>query len=175
MCSGFRTKVSQVEMTMDLTEASVDFFKMRLQSTARRYRTLRDIEGWKTFYVGGSRSPWQVRIYQKQDAVVRFEFIFRIPFLRKYGIRRPDELLLLRKIDLSRLVWLREIDRSKLEIGDGERLENFQKRALQSLSQQLSASQFSRALRDCGIARRDLFVTCPLELKLRRLQSRLVW
>ena len=172
---GFRSLVSRVEMTMDLTDTSVDSFKRVLFSTARRYRTLKDMEGRKTYYVGGPRSHWQLRIYEKQADVVRFEFIFRIPFLRKCGVRRSDEVLLLRKVDLNRLVWLREIDASKFQVGYRQNLANYQNRALRSWSQCLSATQFSKALMDWGVARRDLLVPCALESRLSRLQRRLVW
>jgi hypothetical protein len=175
MCRGFRSRVSKVEMTTDLTGTSVDFLKMRLQTTARRFRTLRDAKGRKTYYVGGPRSHWQVRIYEKQSAVVRFEFIFRLPFLRKCGIRRPDELLLLRTIDLNRLVWLREIDASKLQMGIGGDLEDYQNRILRTWAKYLSPTQFSQALKDWGVGRRDLLIPCSMETKLRQLQRRLVW
>jgi hypothetical protein len=175
MCRGFRSRVSKVEMTTDLTGTSVDFLKMRLQTTARRFRTLRDAKGRKTYYVGGPRSHWQVRIYQKQPTVVRFEFIFRIPFLRKCGVRRPEELLLLRTIDLNRLVWLREIDASKLQVGIGGDLEDYQNRILRTWATCLSSSQFAQALKDSGVGRRDLLIPCAMETKLRRLQRKLVW
>jgi hypothetical protein len=175
MCRGFRSQVSKVELTMDLTGTSVDFFEARLQTSARRFRTLRDIEGRKTYYVGGPRSHWQVRIYQKTDTVVRVEFIFRIPFLRRYGVRKPDELVLLRRVDLGRLIWLREIDTSKLEVGEKRRPKDDQNRVLRSLAQWLSAKEFSNALKELGIRRPDIFIPCVLESKLRRLQRRLLW
>ena len=162
-------------MTIDLTGTSVDFFKKHLQTTARRFRTLRDTVGRKTYYVGAPGSHWQLKIYQKRPAVVRFEFTLRIAFLQKCGLRRPHELVLLRNIDLTRLVWLQEVDQSKLKVGDEGRLGNNQNRALRSWAQCLSTRQFSKALKDWGIARRDLLVPCALEWKIRRLQRRLMW
>jgi hypothetical protein len=108
MRKGFRSQVSQAEMTFDFTGTSIGFIKRHLLTTARRFQSYRDELGRETYYVGGFKSPWQVRIYQKRDDVVRFEFIFRREFLRNKGISRPHELVLLRKIDLNRLVWLRE-------------------------------------------------------------------
>jgi hypothetical protein len=84
-------------------------------------------------------------------------------------------LLLLRTIDLNRLVWLREIDASKLQMGLGGDLEDYQSRILRTWAKYLSASQFSQALKDWGVDRRDLLIPCAMETKLRRLQRRLVW
>jgi hypothetical protein len=106
---------------------------------------------------------------------VRFEFIFRIPFLRKCGVLRPDELLLLRTIDLNRLVWLREINAAKLQVGIGGDPDDYQNRILRTWAKRLSSSQFSQALKDWGVGRRDLLIPCAMEKKLRRLQRKLVW
>lgn len=175
LCRGFKSQVSRVEMTFDLTGTSVNFFRRNLQSTARRFRTVTDARGWKTFYVGGPRSHWQLRIYQKQSTVVRFEFTFRIAFLRRWGIRRPHELVLLRNIDLTRLVWLREVNESKLLVSGEKELEDYQNRAIRRMAQFLSANRFSKWLKECRIFRPELFVPCSLEAKLRRLQRRLLW
>jgi hypothetical protein len=175
MRRGFKCRVSQVEMALDLTGTSVAFIKRRLLTTARRFKSYRDEWGRETSYVGGFRSPWQARIYQKRDDVVRFEFIFRREFLRNKGISRPHELVLLRKIDLGRLVWLREIDQSKLQVADGYDADDYRTRALRSLALRLSTKEFSAALKEVGSERPDLLIPCALEPKLRRLQRRLVW
>jgi site-specific recombinase XerD len=129
--------------------------------------------GRRTFYVGRPRSQWQLRVYDKTELLTRFEFIFRLEFLRKIGIRYPHELILLRRVNLSRLVSLREVDRSKLPKGSAE---DFRARAaVRAMSGSLTTRQFWAATKDYGIKRNDWFRPCPIEKRLQRMQDRLVW
>ncbi len=174
MRQGFHASLSKAELTFDLTEASVDFFARHILTTARRFRRLRDEHGWETYYVGGPLSPWQARVYQKTAATVRLEFVFRRPFLRKRGIRLPHELVLLRVLDLGRLVQLRELNMAKLQVGDCG-LEDYRHRALCHLARRMTLTEFCDALKENRIVRPDLIVPCALESKLRHMQSQLVW
>ncbi len=160
---GFRAQVSKIELTFDLSETSVGFFIRHAQTRARRTRRLRDEFGRRTFYVGGARSQWQLRVYDKADLVTRFEFIFRRAFLRRIGIRYPHELVFLRRANLRRLVWLWEVDRSQLP------------RAVQASAGSLTVRQLWAATKDYGPARSEWFRPCPIEKQLQRMQGRLVW
>jgi hypothetical protein len=172
MWQGFRVQVSKVEVTFDLSETSVEFFIRHVQTRART-RVLRDDSGRRTFYVGRPSSQWQLRVYEKAEFLTSFEFIFRLEFLRKIGIRYPHELILLRRVNLSRLVSLREVDRSKLPKGSAE---DFRARAaVRAMSGSLTTKQFWAATKDYGIKRNDWFRPCPIEKRLQRMQDRLVW
>jgi len=77
-----RVIVSYAELTFDLTGESVQWFERSIFSSARRFTTLSDDEGRRTFYAGGPTSPWQLRVYEKTADVTRFEFALRRRFLR---------------------------------------------------------------------------------------------
>jgi hypothetical protein len=53
-----------------------------------------------------------LKIYRKTCAVVRIEFTFQSRFLRKHGISRPQELSLLRKVNLWDQISFRKIDQT---------------------------------------------------------------
>lgn len=169
-----RASVCSVELTFDLTGTTVAFFTRHLYTTAKTFNLVTDARGHQTFYVGCARSPWQLRIYDKTADVVRFEFVFRRAFLRRHSIERPCELLLLRTIDLGRMVRLLRLDRRRIreiesEIGD------YQRRALCTLARWSTTKQFSALLKERGIRRPDFFTPCALERKLRLMQRRLIW
>jgi hypothetical protein len=169
-----RASVSCVELTFDLTGTTVGFFTQHLFTTARTSNLLTDVSGHKTFYVGRSQSPWQLRIYDKTPDVVRFEFVFRRAFLRRYGIERPCQVLLLRTIDLRRMVRLLRLDRQRIRDIESSS-NNYRRRVLCTLARWSTAKQFSELLKERGIRRPDFFTSCALEEKLRQMQRRMVW
>jgi hypothetical protein len=172
---GFRSQLSKVEFTFDLTSTSVNFFIRHLETHARIRKVLCDQFGNQTYYVGGTRSPWQLRIYQKTDLIVRVEFIFRRPFLTAHNIQYPHQLVFLRRLDLSALFRLTEVDQAKLSqrehIADGDS----SNRWLYSCARTLTPPEFSKMLRKQRIPQPGLFVSCELQKKLRNMQRRLIW
>ena len=100
-------RVSQVEFTFDVTGATIDYVHEHLVHGARNdVKVLSDGER-QTIYVGSPRSAWQVRIYQKRCRVVRLEFVLRRAFLSRHGINQPEDLLLLRKLNVWKLISIR--------------------------------------------------------------------
>lgn len=172
---GYKCQVSKVEMTFDLSDASVPYIRQHLQTKARHYRQLKDSQGRRTWYAGGPRSPLQIRVYQKAGTVVRLELVFRRAFLLRVGICEPHQLVLLRKVNLALLAHLREVDAAKSERFLGQKRENHRERVVQAWAEMLPPHEFSRTLRDLDIPRPDIFVPCGLELKIRRMQGQLIW
>jgi hypothetical protein len=109
-----RNQLSEVELSFDVTGFGVLQFRRQLIYGARFTRMLRDRGGRRTLYIGGPKSAWQLRIYDKAESVVRFEFVFRRGFLSKYGINAPEQLLSLRKFNLWKLASVRQFSRCRL-------------------------------------------------------------
>jgi hypothetical protein len=105
----WKASVSYVELTFDFRGVDIEQFRRSAFSSAHRFKPLRDAEGRKTYYIGGSTSPLQVCIYQKTRAVVRLEFKLRRPFLRKNGINSVAELEKLRGLDRQDWLWFRDV------------------------------------------------------------------
>jgi hypothetical protein len=153
-------------------------FQFRVPSIRSRLNAaLEDLHGRQTLYVGARRSPWELRVYDKGPGIVRFEFIFRRAFLRTHGIEQPCQLLLLRTIDLGKLIWLRRLDRHRIsEIeSENEITGNFQRRAMCTLAPFSTTKQFSELLKQRGTRLPEFFVPCALEAKLRLMQRRMIW
>jgi hypothetical protein len=175
----WRASISQVELTFDFTGPSVAFFHQSIFSSAHRFATIRDEMGRQTDYIGGRTSPWQVRIYQKTARVVRLEFVLRRPFLRQQGITKITELKKLSTIDLSRRVWLRELDAVALksverEVQKSEK-EDVRRRILLKWFRDLPLRKsIPRAKKYFGAQPEKLTFKSPVDERLRRMQSRLV-
>jgi hypothetical protein len=102
-----RVRVSKVEFTFDVTAASIEYVLVHLVHSARTSPRVWSDGERKTIYVGSPRSAWQVCIYEKTDTVLRLEFILRRSFLSRHGINRPEDLLILRKLNVWKLMSIR--------------------------------------------------------------------
>ncbi|MGA8215796.1 MAG: hypothetical protein WB799_19540 [Candidatus Sulfotelmatobacter sp.] len=106
-------RVSSVELTSDFTGVTIGYVLRHLVHRAQNdVRVLSDGER-TTIYVGSPRSAWQVRIYQKtRSGVLRLEFILRRSFLSRHGINKPEDVLLLRKLNVWDLLSVRRFSAS---------------------------------------------------------------
>jgi len=111
---GLRAQVGLVEMTFDIEGYSVHDLRMHFLTRCTKLVELKDKNGWGTLYIGSRRSPWQLRIYQKAESVVRVEYIFRREFLRSHAMSSCMDLLRLRQFDLFKLVAFQEFSQSRL-------------------------------------------------------------
>lgn len=165
---------SEAEVTFDLSGLSVDFFERSLLTSARRFRN----EGrrMRTHYVGGRKSPWQLRIYDKTPSVVRFEFIARRAFLREHLIQTPAHLRLFRDIDLRSRVQLRELDKGQIKALEESIHEEVRRQVLARWVRDLPLRDLLPAVKKKFAAvPGDLVVPSPVEERLRRMQWQLVW
>ena len=108
---GWRARIAWVELTFDTEGIPLDLFSRELCTTAR---TIREFEGkyGTTLCVGSPNSSWRWKVYRKTYDVVRNEFTAQSRFLRKHGIARPQELSLLRKVNLWDHVSFRKVDQT---------------------------------------------------------------
>ena len=169
-----RVIVSYAELTFDLTGRSVPWFERGTFSSARRFVTLRDEQGRRTFYAGGPTSPWQLRVYEKTNEVTRFEFALRRRFLRQRRISLPQDLELLRYLDFGYCVTLQRPNLYAMEAIKKD-LESERWRAFDSLSRMLPLREFVVAAEQMfGAPRRDLVLPDPLDERLGRMQRQMI-
>lgn len=172
--SGYRATVSAVELTFDVAGISLESLAGELCARAG-VRWFSDKDGRETLYVGSPRSPYQLRIYQKTWSIVRIEFVLRNGFLRRCGMRRPQDLLLLKRAPLWKTVGFREIDQS-----DGDELPPRIRKPWIELGHGLPpndvpASIILGVLREMRIDPSRWLVPSDRERLLRRMQRHLIW
>lgn len=105
-----RAVVASLEVTFDLKDFRFERLARQLLSRARRRRELCDATGRRTLYLGGPRSDWQLRVYSKRVGVLRCEVILRRPFLKVRKIAHVEDVLLVKQVNLWKLIWLRSFD-----------------------------------------------------------------
>lgn len=173
---GWEAKISEVELTFDLTGTSVEFLRKSTFTPARKFPHCEDEYGRRTQYFGTRNSPWQLKVYDKNAGVVRLEFTFRRDFFRKHGWDAPADLQRLRNLDLEPLVRLCELNRGGLKRLENRIFEDYIRRIPASWAQGLPLREFLRAVkRDFAAQPETLLVRSPLERKLRNMQRRLIW
>jgi hypothetical protein len=169
-----RVIVSYAELTFDVTGRSVQWFERSIFSSARRFVTLNDSSGRRTFYAGGPTSPWQLRVYEKTTEVTRFEFALRRRFLRQRRISRPEDLELLRHLDFGYCVTLRRPNLYAME-AIKKNLEFERRRAFDSLFGMVPLREFVISAEQMfGAPRRDLVLPDPLDERLGRMQRQMI-
>jgi hypothetical protein len=176
LCEGVRRLLaSQMELTFDLEGRSVEWFERRIFSSARRFRSLEDEQGRRTFYAGGPTSEWQLRVYEKTGDVVRFEYILRRPFLRKRRVSSLEDLVLLRYLDLGACVSLQRPNMCVMKSVHRNLRTELRRRGFASLFRDLPLREFLPVAEDIfGIPRRDLVLSSPMNEQLRTMRRRLV-
>lgn len=171
---GWVATVSQVELTFDLSDVSVGWLRKRIFTRARKFRRLRDSQGRRTFYLGSRISPWQVRIYEKTDEVVRLEFILRRPFLRKIGVNGTQDLVKLRDLNLRALLRIRRMNRPVWEDFVAT-LEEPYERAFRSWLRWMTLSGFAARAKEYGWTfPPDVIVLSKIDRRIQEMQQRLV-
>lgn len=171
---GYRAVPSRVELTFDLDA----FALWRLQNDMCARATIAAMgtsdAPCPTYYIGGVRSPWQVRIYRKEGFTSRVEFVFRSQFLRRNSIRCLQELYRLRGARLWRLISFRVVDHSLTSPPLPPRVKKLW-RHREPLLLGMPASLFCRSLRDLRIDPRPWLVRSKDERSMRRMLKRMVW
>lgn len=111
---GFRSYLSSVELTCDIHGEHLLDIRRRLPASNRPIRQFKDESGRETLYFGLPTSSWQLRVYEKTDAIVRVEFVLRLPFLRSHRIDQPLDVLHLSKMQFREKILPRCEERSLL-------------------------------------------------------------
>jgi hypothetical protein len=171
---GWRARIAWVELTFDTEGIPFYLFSQELCTTARAVREFEDEHGM-TLCIGSPRSSWRFKIYRKTYGIVRNEFTLQSRFLRKHGISRPQELLLLRKVNLWDRVSFRRVDQTHghslpLRIRDpwtwlGHGLP----------PADLPPSVLLKTLREVRVDPKPYIVRSAREKLLRHMQRNLIW
>jgi len=104
---------SLVEFTFDVTGVTIDYVRQHIIHRAKNDARVLSDGKRMTIYVGSPRSAWEVRIYEKtRSGVLRLEFILRRSFLSRWGINLPEDVLLLRKLNVWDLLSIRRFSGS---------------------------------------------------------------
>jgi hypothetical protein len=176
LCLGFRAEPSRLELTFDVNRFSVTGIADWVYSRARQSLPFRDRFGRETFYVGSPKSPWELRVYQKADSVVRIEWIFRRAFFRAHFVKTPELVLFLRNFDLGRTVRFLELDIRRCKTLMLARVDKWKRRTMLLLLREMSLREQLTFLRKrFGARLQDVARPAPLEQLLSRMQSNLVW
>ena len=169
-------RVSQVELTFDVTGTTSDYVRQHLIHRAQSdARVLSDGERI-TMYVGSPRSAWQVRSYEKTPTVLRLEFILRRSFLSRHGINKPEDVLLLRKLNVWDLLSVRRFSASS-----AARVTRTWKNAI-GRELVLTWGEYRRPLRllprilkNHGVHPHQVLRCTRLQKTMEEMQKRLVW
>jgi hypothetical protein len=169
-------RVSSVEFTFDVTGVTIDYVRQHIIHRAQNDARVLSDGRRMTIYVGSRRSAWEVSIYEKTSTVLRLEFILRRPFLSRWGINKPEDVLLLRKLNVWDLLSVRRFSASsaarvtrtwnnaigtELVLTWGE-----YKRPLRSLP---------RILKNHGVHPHQVLRRTRLQRKLEAMQRRFLW
>lgn len=107
-------RISSVELTFDVSTFSFSEVCRSVVYRAIHTSELSGARGRRTFYIGSPRSPWFARIYEKREGVLRVEFKLQRGFLSAQGLGRPDDLVALGTLQLSKLISLRKVSRTRI-------------------------------------------------------------
>jgi len=155
---------------------SFSYFWRHWVSSARRTREFYDREGRETFYIGGPHSPWQLCVYQKTESVVRIEFKLRSVFLAAHGIRRAEDLLRLRDVDVWELVSFPEFHGPSLSSALDVSRNFFGKELLLQSPARWPIQTLIGFLRRRGhIDPAGLIRPSSAQWQLRRMQTNMIW
>jgi hypothetical protein len=107
-----RVRVAQVELTFDISPASLPLITRDAFTRAARTRVAGFDRRYWTAYFGSAHSAWQARLYYKtfDRTTLRIEFIFRRRALLSAAVVDVDDLQQLRRMKLRTLLCLREMD-----------------------------------------------------------------
>jgi hypothetical protein len=171
-----QTRVSTVELTFDFTGVTIGYVLRHLIHRAQHAaRVLSDGERM-TIYVGSPRSAWEVRIYEKTHAVLRLEFILRRSFLSRHGINQPEDLLLLRKLDVWKLLSVRRFSPSNAARVTRTWDNAIGKELVVTWGEyRRSLSLLPRILKNHGVHPHQVLRRTRLQRNLEEMQKRFVW
>jgi hypothetical protein len=174
MRRGYKARIAAVELTFDVSGIPLLQFANDLSTRAQVREEFNEQDGTSTLYVGGTKSPWEVRIYQKFSPV-RVEFVLRSTFLRSHNVVRPHELYLLRKARLWDRISFREFDQLKAHaFAERRRRDPLMPRWLGLLAR-MPMSIALRALRDAHVDPRHCVVRSQREVVLRKMHRNFIW
>jgi len=172
-----RIQPTLVELTFDLTKVSVNYLHQHMIHGALQWYEWTDRFGrTRTVYIGAPTSSWQIRIYEKNERVVRLELILRRNLLPDNGIQQPDNIVKLRSLELQKLFSLRRFSRPRVAAATmGWNDPYWQDVACNWERSGSSLQRLCRMLVGRGDKTGRLFPVARLQRTLERMQGNLIW
>ena len=168
--------VSNLELTYDITGVTFESLRRHMFHRAHRVTLLKDEMGRRTIYIGSPKSSHQVRVYEKNEDVIRIEFALRRSFLSRHGIHRPEDIALLRRLNIWHFFSLRRFSKTLAKkVISRKRSTAVREHLMSRLRRDRSPEELISILRRNRIDPRRVFRKTSLQEKLEAMQRRLVW
>lgn len=166
-----RFSVSYAEVTWDLRITFDEVAQRIISRVARRRLLLVDPKtGRRTLYLGARNSERQVCVYDKPGGVVRIEVRLRKRGLKRLGITRPEQLLLLRQVDFTRLFSI-----CKFRIPATIIKKKWQRKSWAYLAEHDSMESVLKIFKQLyPVPPAKVLARTPLDKRLRNMQRRMV-
>jgi hypothetical protein len=167
--------ISQIlNLRFDVLNYPISYFRHRLFTRARSILEL-GADGNKTFYAGKPRSPWQLRVYEKTESVVRVEYVLRREFLSANGIERVDDILRLRDVNIWALASFQEFHEDRLADALAKAPDGWGKDLLSETPRRWPLRLLAAALRvRCGIDPSGILQRSEVQCLLRDMQDNML-
>jgi hypothetical protein len=174
--SGVKARPTLVEMTWDLAGTSVKELRNSAVTSFHRELELRDERGRSTYYAGGPNSGVQARVYDKAEALVRMEMVFRSSYFRSHGIFDIGDIGILRDVEFSR--WIRfcamkpngRLERKLTKVPPGWRRRN-----LLNWPSRWPLNIWASTVRHFRVDPKQYLRSSAVNDQLLEMQTRLVW
>ena len=167
-------RVAYAEVTWDLLETYDELDKHLVsRNTRRRSRFVNRIDKRRSHYFGGRKSERHVILYEKPPQlaprVVRLEIRLGSRALRRLGITHPDQILLLRQVDFTRLVSICE-----LRVPASVIKEHWQRNLWRYFADRQGLDEIAKEFVTChSVPCKEFLRPTPLDAVIRQMQSRL--
>ena len=173
-CKGFRSSVSGVEFTCDIS-IPIRYFENHILTRAHSVRTLEDERGRQTLYAGAPGAQWMLRIYQKTKNTTRLKFVLRNAFLVNAGINDLADLGALKNVSWNRLAQFPSVcQRALEELIVGEATGKQLKFILEWPSRR-PTGVLLEVLKDYGLPADQILRPSAVEQRLVEMQKAFVW
>ena len=173
--AGYRSQITYLELTCDLSGTSVAHLRDHFVARATYFRELRDSLGFMTVYIGSPKSPWQLKIYDKLNAIVRVEFALRPHSLRGLCVEEPDDVSELRSFDSAQFVRFCNLTSRPSKQSVAHIWKPWVKDLLVSWSPNRSLQTWARLMRGWKVDAAPYLANSEVQRRLRGMHRRFLW
>jgi hypothetical protein len=173
-CKGFRSSMSGVEFTCDVS-IPFRYFENHILTRAHSVRTLEDDRGRQTLYAGAPGGQWMLRVYQKTKSTTRVEFVLRNEFLLKAEINDLADLGALKDVSWNRLVQFPSVCQRALEELVTGKATGKQLKIILDWPRRWPTDILLEVLRDYGLPADQILRPSAVEQRLAEMQKAFVW
>lgn len=173
--AGYRAQITYLELTCDLSGTSVAHLRDHFVARATYFREIQDSRGFMTVYVGSPNSPWQLKIYDKLNAIVRVEFAFRRHFLRRLCVEQPGDVSELKSFDSAALVRFCNLHARPSKQAVAQIWKPWVRDLLVNWPRYRSLQTWATLMRGWKVDAAPYLADSEVQRRLRRMHGRLVW